>query len=63
VHLQQSGMHAAPEQACTLCKQHQETLHWQSPVFDEAIACARCIKQSSRVLQKDIESGWKIPTE
>ncbi len=63
VHLQESGIRTQPEQVCTLCQQHHDTLHWQSPAFDEAVACARCIKQSSRVLQKDVESGWKIPAE
>jgi hypothetical protein len=64
VHLQKSGITVPETVVCTLCQQHHEgKQHWESPVNDGAYACEKCIKQSSRVLQKDVESGWKIPTE
>jgi len=48
---------------CSLCiERHETRKYWQSPLRPEAYACDRCINQSARILQKDPESGWKIPT-
>lgn len=47
---------------CKLCLEHHDTPHWQSPVAPETHACKRCVNQSARILQKDPEAGWKIPT-
>jgi ClpX C4-type zinc finger len=63
VHLNNGGETVAEDVVCTLCLQHHDAPHWRSPVHESSVACKRCIKQSARVLQKDVESGWKIPTE
>lgn len=47
---------------CSLCLAHHESLHWESPLHPGIYACKKCINQSGRVLQKDAESGWKLPT-
>jgi hypothetical protein len=60
--LQKSGVTVPEAVTCTLCIQHQESQHWQSPAYETAYACQRCINQSARILQKDPEAGWKIPT-
>lgn len=47
---------------CTLCLQPKpDEAHWTSPVFDDTLACARCIRQSAGVLHKDPEINWRKP--
>jgi hypothetical protein len=57
-----AGSHVAENITCALCLEHHDTLHWESPLFPGTFACKRCINQSGRILQKDAESGWKMPT-
>ena len=64
----------APESfTCTLCKESDDDRvaekrasndGWQSPAYEEAVICKRCIKQASGVLHKDPDWDWrKPPTE
>src|SRR5690606_13098740 len=58
-----AGSRARPPegQACTMCLEKGDQPHWISPAFPEAAICTRCIRQSSTVLEKDKEFGWKRP--
>jgi len=61
---QKAGTKLPPAVTCALCLEyHEDRTHWQSPINEAAWACNRCINQSARILQKDAESGWKIPTK
>lgn len=46
---------------CTMCLEERKQPAWRSPMFDEAIICLRCVKQSATTLEKDEESGWRRP--
>lgn len=46
---------------CKLCLEPRTDLCWQSPIRSDAYACRRCINQSGRILNKDKDSGWKLP--
>jgi len=34
---------------------------WQSPLYEEAVICRRCLELAARSLEKDEASGWKMP--
>ncbi|MBL8989977.1 MAG: hypothetical protein JNJ48_00190 [Phycisphaerae bacterium] len=54
--------HRPPEHgACTMCLERRDEPHWQSPLFDGAFICRRCIRQSAQTLAKDPDSGWTRP--
>ncbi len=61
VWLAKAGVTVSETSTCALCLEHHETPHWDSPLYPGTYACKRCINQSARILQKDVESGWKIP--
>ena len=62
VFVHKSGTTVPENVNCTLCLEHHDTSHWESPAYAPACACKRCINQSARILQKDPDAGWKIPT-
>ncbi|HYE02372.1 MAG TPA: hypothetical protein VD963_03950 [Phycisphaerales bacterium] len=46
---------------CTLCLEERDQPQWQSPMYPEARACLRCIKQAATVLEKDPDAPWTRP--
>ncbi len=60
VHLQ-GGDTSRPGETCTLCLERRSQRHWRSPLYEQAIICLRCVKQSSTAMEKDPEVGWKRP--
>jgi hypothetical protein len=46
---------------CTLCLEQRDDPQWQSPLFEEARICRRCIKQSAGTLEHDPDHAWKRP--
>ncbi|MBY0307762.1 MAG: ClpX C4-type zinc finger protein [Phycisphaerales bacterium] len=57
-------LHLGAERAgtvCTMCLENRSQPQWESPLFAEAHACVRCVRQAAGVLSKDPESGWKRP--
>ncbi len=61
VWIAKAGVTVSETSICALCLEHHDTPHWDSPLNPGTYACKRCINQSARILQKDPESGWKIP--
>lgn len=50
------------EEMCVLCREMKaDDPHWRSPAYDEALACARCVKRSAGVLHKDPDIAWTKP--
>ncbi len=63
VHLK-LGSPVEREDTCLLCLEHgRDDPHWRSPMFDQAIACRRCLKQSAGVLHKDPDYTWQKPRD
>ena len=59
----ESGGEAAPaDQVCALCLSSPETNVWRREP-GASPACRRCVNQSARILAKDAESGWALPTK
>ncbi len=57
-----SKTNTAPEgYKCTLCLEHRDDPAWQSPMYDEAVVCRRCIKQASGALHKSKDFDWTKP--
>lgn len=57
-----SGAPAMPDGgACTMCLEERKDACWRSPVYEDAVICRRCVKQSSTVLEKDDEFTWTRP--
>ncbi|HVZ93108.1 MAG TPA: hypothetical protein VG797_01215 [Phycisphaerales bacterium] len=53
---------SAPEgYTCIMCLEERPDPGWRSPLHDEAMICARCIRQAAGALVKDKDSGWKKP--
>lgn len=50
-----------PGAKCVLCLEERKDANWQSPMFEQAVACARCIRQASTALAQDPDSGWSRP--
>jgi hypothetical protein len=58
------GSAVSPDEKCVLCLEHgRDDPHWRSPMYDEAIACRRCLKQSAGVLHKDADINWSKPLD
>lgn len=56
------AMNAAPAgSVCTMCLEERSDDCWVSPVHEEAVVCARCIKQAAGRLHKDEDWDWKKP--
>lgn len=52
------------DETCLLCLEHgRDDPHWRSPMYEEAIACKRCLKQSAGVLHKDKDIPWEKPRD
>ncbi|MFG0256291.1 MAG: ClpX C4-type zinc finger protein [Phycisphaerales bacterium JB043] len=51
---------ATTTDSCTLCLEAREQPVWISPLT-EANACLRCVKLSSRALERDEDSHWERP--
>ncbi|MBL4810251.1 MAG: hypothetical protein JKY43_09395 [Phycisphaerales bacterium] len=61
---QKLGSPVNTEDTCLLCLEHgRDDPHWRSPMFDDAIACRRCLKQSAGVLHKDADYAWQKPRD
>jgi len=48
--------------ACTLCLLTKTEPAWESPSLPPATACKWCIERSAKLLAKDPETKWTIPT-
>lgn len=49
---------------CVLCLESgRDDPHWRSPMYSDALACRRCIKQSAGVLHKDSDIDWQKPRD
>ena len=46
---------------CTMCLENRNQPQWQSPMFEDARVCLRCIKQAATAMEKDPDTGWKRP--
>jgi len=56
------GSAVSDDEPCVLCLEHGRSgAHWRSPARHEAVACARCVKQSAGVLHKDPDTPWTRP--
>ena len=61
---QRLGSPVDKDDTCLLCLEHgRDDPHWRSPMFDDAIACRRCLKQSAGVLHKDPDFEWQKPRD
>ncbi|MGQ0628645.1 MAG: ClpX C4-type zinc finger protein [Phycisphaerales bacterium] len=47
---------------CAMCLESRPEAKWQSPLASESHVCRRCIRQSTVMLERDEESGWRRPT-
>lgn len=52
---------ASVQPTCRMCLETRDERHWRSPMFPEAICCARCVRQSAATLEHDPDSNWKRP--
>lgn len=59
--LNEAGEPAPSDQVCALCLSSPEKSVWRSEPGGTP-ACRRCVNQSARILNKDPEAGWRIPT-
>lgn len=48
-------------ESCTMCLEQRRQPGWRSPLFEEAVVCLRCIKQSATVFEKDPDLHWTRP--
>lgn len=46
---------------CTMCLEERAEIAWQSPMYVEAVACRRCVKQAAGRLHKDPDWDWTKP--
>ena len=54
----------AKDEPCILCREHgRDDPHWRSPVYEQSVACRRCLKQSAGVLHKDQDINWQKPRD
>ncbi|MBO6512608.1 MAG: hypothetical protein JJ974_01415 [Phycisphaerales bacterium] len=61
---QKLGSPVTDDETCLLCLENgRDDPHWRSPMFDEAVACRRCLKQSAGVLHKDRDIAWEKPRD
>ncbi|PHQ81812.1 MAG: hypothetical protein COB69_03610 [Phycisphaera sp.] len=51
-----------PGYTCTMCLEERKDRCWQSPAYEDAIICLRCIRQGSTKLHKDPDWDWTKPT-
>lgn len=52
------------DEACLLCLENGRTdPHWRSPIYEQAVVCKRCLKQSAGVLNKDPDIDWQKPRD
>lgn len=49
------------DRVCTLCLSQKDGPHWISPATS-APACADCLEQAAKRLERDRDSGWNRPT-
>lgn len=56
-----TGETVGPGLTCLLCLEERDQPLWESPAYDEARACLRCVKQAAGALVKDPDSGWAKP--
>lgn len=61
---------APPSFTCTMCKETDDDRAaekrpsedaWQSPAYEDAVICRRCIKLAAGVLHKDPDWDWSKP--
>lgn len=50
-----------PGYTCTMCLEERKDRCWQSPAYEDALICLRCIRQGSTKLDKDPDWDWAKP--
>lgn len=60
--LTETGDPAPADQVCAMCLSSPEKSIWRREPGGPP-ACRRCVNQSARILSKDPEAGWRIPTK
>jgi hypothetical protein len=62
---------APADYTCTMCleansdraaENRPDHIGWQSPMYEDAVICRRCIKLGAGALHKDADSNWSKPT-
>ncbi|MBU3728385.1 MAG: hypothetical protein FGM37_03940 [Phycisphaerales bacterium] len=56
----ESADNAAPR--CTMCLETRSEPHWRGLGRPQALACRRCIKMASVILERDPDAAWARPT-
>ena len=46
---------------CVMCLEDRKGAHWRSPLYEEAVICKRCCRQSATTLEKDPDFEWSKP--
>ncbi len=46
---------------CRMCLEARPGSRWESPLDATAVICRRCVRQSTVMLERDEECGWKRP--
>jgi len=46
---------------CVMCLEARPGAHWRSPMYEEAVICKRCARQSATTLEKDPDYEWTKP--
>ena len=49
------------EATCRMCLQEREDPCYQSPAYEDALICRRCIRMSAHTLQMDDDGEWEMP--
>ena len=52
-----------PGYTCTMCLEERKDRCWQSPAYEEAVICLRCIRQGATKLHNDPDWDWQKPGE
>jgi hypothetical protein len=47
---------------CTMCLETRNEPHWRGTGRPQALACRRCIKMASVILERDPDAAWTRPT-
>lgn len=58
----ESGVGPEAGVGCALCLQTNDVTHWQSPVDESVVVCHECIARSAKLLDKDADFAWSIPS-
>ncbi|MAJ46122.1 MAG: hypothetical protein CBC35_02335 [Planctomycetes bacterium TMED75] len=49
------------EATCRMCLEKREDPCYQSPAYEDALICRRCIRMSAHTLRIDDDGAWEMP--